>query len=182
MGDYTAFRGKVIIKEEYKELVCLINNGDWEEAVDKYSFLKEHYDIKRSTLIPFSKEDIQNRCNEVGELYLEADPLDWEVDNTYFTNLKGLEWTFITCVKNYADKNQNNKTPIQSFIDVVLTEVVNEIIRIQKYYPEDGMPVEYEFQNVVAKTNLKGFLRVLFTRKANKIVDKTKIKKIVIKY
>lgn len=182
MGDYTAFRGKVIIKKEYIGLVELINNGDWEEAVDRYSFLKEYYDIKRSTLIPFSKEDIQHRCNEVGEVYLEADPLDWEVDDTYFTNLKGLEWTFISCVKNYADKNQNNKTPIQSFIDVVISEVVDEIIKIQKYYPEDDLPVEYEFQNVVAKTNIKGFFRSLFRRKANKIVDKTKIKKVVIKY
>lgn len=182
MGDYTAFRGKVIIKEEYKELVCLINNGDWEEAVNRYSFLKEYYDIKRSTLIPFSKEDIQNKCNEVGELYLEADPLDWEVDNTYFTDLKGLEWTFITCVKNYADKNQKNKTPIQTFIDVVISEVVNEIITIQKYYPEDDMPVEYEFQNVVAKTNIKGIFSGLLKRKAYNIDDKTKNKKVVIKY
>ncbi|WP_242269100.1 hypothetical protein [Bacillus cereus group sp. BfR-BA-01352] len=28
---YTAFRGKVIIKDEYKELVELINTGSWEE-------------------------------------------------------------------------------------------------------------------------------------------------------
>ncbi|MFJ8220785.1 hypothetical protein [Bacillus cereus] len=37
MGMYTAFRGKVTIKAEYKELVELINDGDWEEAVDKRS-------------------------------------------------------------------------------------------------------------------------------------------------
>ncbi|SCC63522.1 PapG protein [Bacillus mycoides] len=28
MGIYTAFRGKVIIKKEYKELVELINSGE----------------------------------------------------------------------------------------------------------------------------------------------------------
>lgn len=110
MGMYTAFRGKVIIKAEYRELVELINDGDWEAAVDKYPFLKEYYDIERSTLIPFSKEAIQNRCNEVGswskagELYLEADPFGWKADSTYFTNLKGLEWTFITCLKDYQMK------------------------------------------------------------------------------
>ncbi|MCU7679257.1 hypothetical protein [Bacillus thuringiensis] len=178
MGDYTAFRGKVIIKEEYKELVELINSGDWEEAVDTYSFLKEYYDIKRSTLIPFSKEDIQDMCNEEGELYLQANPLDWEVDRTYFTNLIGLEWTFITCIKNYADKNHNNKTPIQSFIDVVISEVVNEIIKIQEYYPEDGTPVEYKFENVVAKTNKKAFFSRIVTRKSKKNADKIKVKKI----
>ncbi len=86
MGMYTAFRGKVIIKEEHKELVELINNGDWEAAVDKYPFLKKYYDIERSTLIPFSKEAIQSRCYEIGswskagELYLEADPFDWKTE------------------------------------------------------------------------------------------------------
>ncbi|EJQ04541.1 hypothetical protein IE3_05286 [Bacillus cereus BAG3X2-1] len=29
---YTAFRGKVIIKDEYKGLVELIDTGSWEEA------------------------------------------------------------------------------------------------------------------------------------------------------
>lgn len=38
---YTAFRGKVIIKEQYKEMVELINSGEWGIAVNKYPFLKE---------------------------------------------------------------------------------------------------------------------------------------------
>ncbi|KAA0781948.1 hypothetical protein [Bacillus sp. BB56-3] len=154
MGMYTAFRGKVTIKAEFKELVELINDGNWKAAVDKYPFLKEYYDIERSTLIPFSKEVIQNRCNEVGswtkagELYLETDPLDWKTDSAYFTNLKGLEWTFITCLKNYVDKEHSNKTPIQAFIEQVLSEVVSEITKIQVYYEEWDKPVEYEFQKV----------------------------------
>lgn len=172
MGMYTAFRGKVIIKAEYKELVELINDGDWHVAVDKYPFLKEYYDIERSTLIPLSKEVIQNRCNEVGswtkagELDLETDPLDWNTDSTYFTNLNGLEWTFIACLKNYADKNHSNKTPIGAFIEQVLTEIVSEIINIQVYYEEWDEPVEYEFQKMKILTKF-------FKKKVvNKIVAK----------
>ncbi len=33
---YTAFRGKGIIKDEYKELVELINTGSWEEENPKF--------------------------------------------------------------------------------------------------------------------------------------------------
>jgi hypothetical protein len=40
---YTALRGKVVIKEEYKELINLINNGQWEDAVTQYPFLKDYY-------------------------------------------------------------------------------------------------------------------------------------------
>ncbi|AIY72901.1 hypothetical protein NT98_5853 (plasmid) [Bacillus cereus] len=37
---YTAFRGKIIIKDKYKELVELINTGNWEEENEYYTNLK----------------------------------------------------------------------------------------------------------------------------------------------
>ncbi len=37
---YTVFRGKVIIKDEYKVLVELINTGSWEEATLKLLLVK----------------------------------------------------------------------------------------------------------------------------------------------
>ncbi|MED3126624.1 hypothetical protein [Bacillus wiedmannii] len=51
---YTAFRGKVIIKDEYKELVELINTGSWEEAALKFPFVKEYIKVNRSTDISFT--------------------------------------------------------------------------------------------------------------------------------
>ncbi|HFO0450181.1 hypothetical protein ACP2W5_23255 [Bacillus paranthracis] len=151
MGDYIAFRGKVIIKEEYKELVEMINNGDWKKAMGMYPFLKEYYDIERSTLIPFSKDIIQKRLNEAGDLDLQTDPCDWETESAYFTNLDGLEWSFITCLKDYPDENNFNRTPISSFIDIVLTEIVSRIIRIEKYRSSwcDYTSVGYEFDKTV---------------------------------
>ncbi|KAB2491125.1 hypothetical protein F8158_27885 [Bacillus cereus] len=185
MGDYIAFRGKVIIKEEYKELVEMINNGDWNLAANKYLFLKKYLVIKRSTLIPFSKEIIQIRCNEVnsmtkeGELDLQVNYGDWNTDSTYFTNLKGLEWTFITCLKNYADTDHNDQTPIRAFMDIVLSEVVNEIIKIEKYDPEYDVPIEYEFEKPKVKSNENPFFRWLFAGRNRKDTSGTKSKKIV---
>ncbi|MCQ6358841.1 MULTISPECIES: hypothetical protein [Bacillus cereus group] len=129
----------------------MINSGEWEEAVDKHPFLQEYYNIERSTLIPFCTEAIQNRLDEEGSwskkggLYLETDPCDWETDSEYYTDLKGLEWTFITCLKEYEDKTQFNKTPIQSFIDIVLSEVITKSIKVQLYYHDLNKPIEYIF-------------------------------------
>ncbi len=55
----TAFRGKVIIKAEYKELVELINKGNWEIAINKYPFLQDYYEVESSSQIPFTHSVIQ---------------------------------------------------------------------------------------------------------------------------
>ncbi|EJV74100.1 hypothetical protein [Bacillus cereus] len=164
MGEFTAFRGRVIIKKEYKELVELINDGEWKKAIGMYPFLKEYYEIERSTLIPFSKDIIQKRLNEDGELDLQTDPCDWETESAYFTNLKGLEWTFITCLKDYPDEDNFNRTPISSFIDIVLTKIVSRIIRVEEYSPAwcDYTSLGYEFDKTVAN-KIVGTLRFKYT-------------------
>lgn len=153
---YTALRGKVVIKEEYKRLINMINNGQWEDAVTQYPFLKDYYAIEGSKLIPFSKNTINDLTNPVlsgslyGELDLEADPSYWAEDKSYFTDLQGLEWSFITCVRDYPDRKQFNKTPIASFIDMILTKVADRIIRVEEYYQEwDYESVGYEFDKTV---------------------------------
>lgn len=153
MGMYTAFRGKVIIKEHYKELVELINSGEWDMALNKYPFLKDYHEIHRSTDIPYSIKRISRQLDKDGKIYLGYDPDDWATDNTYFTGLNGLEWTFITCLRNYPDRDLGNKSPIATFIDVVLSEVTSKVITIQEAYEEwqcnDTPFVEYVFDNVI---------------------------------
>lgn len=149
MGMYTAFRGKVIIKEQYQELVELINSGDWIQAVNKYPFLKDHYEIERSTIIPYTIERINDQLDEDGEIYLDHDPVNWSSDSTYFTGLNGLEWTFITCLKDYPDEEHGNKSPIETFIDVVLSEITSKVISIQEAYEEWNTPIEYDFDKVI---------------------------------
>ncbi|EJR08173.1 hypothetical protein II9_05651 [Bacillus cereus MSX-D12] len=160
MGNYTVFRGKVIIKEKYKDLVELINNEDWETAINKYPFLNEYYKVERSTLIPFSIEKIQDRLQDEsmsnkGELDLETDPDNWKTDSEYFTDLQGLQWTFITCLKNYADKDQFYKRPIATFIDVVLLNIVSKVIKLEEFnYEKSDKPVEYDFNKIVKRKEL----------------------------
>ncbi|MDA2549554.1 hypothetical protein PDQ03_25860 [Bacillus cereus] len=156
MAMLTAFRGKVIIKEEYKELVELINIGEWETAIMKYPFLQDYYVVESCPLIPFPKSVIQSRLDEgicsskKGELYLEVDVFNWGMQSEYYTDLKGLEWTFITCLKNYPNKNHDNKRTIEIFIDVVLSKVVSKILKVQLYDEEwldsHAQPLEYVFQ------------------------------------
>ncbi|PFQ95910.1 hypothetical protein [Bacillus cereus] len=163
---YTALRGKVVIKEEYKGLINLINNGQWEDAVTQYPFLKDYYAIEGSKLIPFSKNTINDLTNPelsgslYGELDLEADPSYWAEDKSYFTDLQGLEWSFITCVRDYPDRKQFNKTPIASFIDMVLTKVADRIIRVEEYYQEwDYESVGYEFdKNKIVGTSRYSYI------------------------
>ncbi|HDR4349931.1 hypothetical protein SNE23_30105 (plasmid) [Bacillus sp. RA(2023)] len=161
---YTALRGKVVIKEEFIELVNLINNGHWKEAIIKYPFLKEHYKVKGSTAVPFCKNAITIFTNPdlspsmYGELHLETDPGHWSTDRSYFTDLQGLEWSFITCLSDYPDGNELNKTPIASFINVVLTKVASHIIRLEEYYQEwDYESVGYDFdqtyKNKIVRTS-----------------------------
>ncbi|HDX9661159.1 TPA: hypothetical protein ROY05_005949 [Bacillus toyonensis] len=88
---YSVFRGKVIIKDEYKVLVELINTGSWEE------------------------------------------------ENDYYTNLKDNKWSFIANLKNYRDP-EHNVAPITLFMNVILKEVAEHIIRLEVWYGEaDGL-------------------------------------------
>ncbi|HFJ9436041.1 hypothetical protein [Bacillus thuringiensis] len=114
---YTAFRGKVIIKDEYKELVELINTGSWEEAALKFPFVKEYIKVNRSKDIPFTKEQTNEALAEDDFLYMRWHVGNWEEENDYYTNLKGNEWSFIANLKNFRD-TEYNVTPILLFINL----------------------------------------------------------------
>ncbi|MBK4742822.1 MULTISPECIES: hypothetical protein [Bacillus] len=114
---YTAFRDKVIIKDEYKELVELINTGSWEEAALKFPFVKEYIKVNRSKDIPFTKEQTNEALAEDDFLYMRWHVGNWEEENDYYTNLKGNEWSFIANLKNFRD-TEYNVTPISLFINL----------------------------------------------------------------
>lgn len=161
MGTYTSFRGKVKIKEEYTKLVQLINEHKQEEAILKYPFMKDFYEVKRSNQIPFTKEEIEKQkqhdgsWSRKGEIILDADPADWKSDSTYFTDLQGLEWTFIASLQDLRDEKHGNKTPIQTFMDVVLANVVSEIILLEANCDILYGPVQYDFDPIVVNTITK---------------------------
>ncbi|MEE6185290.1 hypothetical protein V2147_27265 [Bacillus pretiosus] len=143
---YTAFRGKVIIKDEYKELVELISTGNWEEAALKFPFVKEYIKVNQSKDIPFTKEQIDEALAEDDFLYMRWHVDNWEEENDYYTNLKGYEWSFIDNLKNYRVK-EHNVTPISLFMNVILKEEAAHIIKLEVWYGESDGPEEYIFIN-----------------------------------
>ncbi|MED4456152.1 hypothetical protein [Metabacillus fastidiosus] len=141
MAISTAFRGKVIIKDQYKELVELINNNEWEKAEVKFPFVQEYTKVNENKKIPFSKNEIENALEEDGFLYLYFHSGTWDEDHEYFTNLDGNVWSFIADVKDYLDP-EHNIAPISSFIQIILSEVAIKIIKLEKWYPEYDLPID----------------------------------------
>lgn len=124
---YTAFRGKVIIKDEYNGLVKLINTGSWEEAALKFPFVKEYIEVNHSKDISFTKKQLNEALAEDDFLYMRWHIGNWEEENDYYTNLKGYEWSFIANLKNYRD--------------------TEHIIKLEVWYGEADGPEEYVFIN-----------------------------------
>ncbi|MBF7150632.1 hypothetical protein [Bacillus toyonensis] len=143
---YTAFRGKVIIKDEYKGLVESINTGSWEEATLKLLIVKEYTKVYQSKDIPFTKKQINEALAEDDFLYMRWQPGNWEEENDYYTNLKGNERAFITNSKNYRD-TEHNVAPITSFMNVILKEVATHIIKLEVWYGEADESGENIFIN-----------------------------------
>ncbi|MBS9806600.1 hypothetical protein [Bacillus toyonensis] len=150
---YTAFRGKVIIKDEYKGLVELINTGSWEEAALKFPFVKEYIKVKHSKDIPFTKKQINEAFAEADFLYMRWHIGNWEEENDYYTNLKDNEWSFIANLKNYRDP-EHNVAPITLFMNVILKKVAAHIIRLEVWYGEADGPEEFFFINNEFKKKL----------------------------
>lgn len=71
---------------------------------------------------------------------------NWEEENDYYTNLKGNEWSFIANLKNYRD-TEFNATPISLFMNLILKEVAEHIIKLEAWYGEADEPEEYVFIN-----------------------------------
>lgn len=81
---YTAFRGKGIIKEKYKQLVELINTGSWEEAALKFPFVKEYTKVNQSKIITFTKKQINGALAEDDFLYMRFYRGKWEEKSYYY--------------------------------------------------------------------------------------------------
>ncbi|MBJ8085048.1 hypothetical protein JDS82_28445 [Bacillus cereus group sp. N14] len=71
---------------------------------------------------------------------------NWEEEKEYYTNLKNNEWSFIANLKNYRD-TEHNVAPITLFMDVILKEVAEQIIKLEAWYGEADEPEEYVFIN-----------------------------------
>lgn len=137
MGMYTGLRVKVIVKDEYREMINAINNGaNWSDFSEQYSFLANYAKQGRAEFIP---------CGVL--CYM---PKEWEIGkypNTTATD--GFEtsidmqsglWTFQCSLKNYNDE-------IEQFFAEVLPNIINKSIHIEYRYEEMDESEMYEFEN-----------------------------------
>lgn len=154
LDPYTAFRGKVIVKEEYIELVKLINDGDWKQAELKFPFVKEYTKIYMSDKIPFNKRKITNALTKDGFLFMRYHRGTWEEDTEYLTDLNNNIWSFVTNIQNLKDITNNNAEPISSFINIILRKVVKDVIILEEWISEMDTPIKYEFNNTNFKRKL----------------------------
>ncbi|MFP5051002.1 MULTISPECIES: hypothetical protein [Bacillus cereus group] len=151
MEIHTSFRGKVIVRPEYIDLVKLICNGEWEKAEEEFPFIQEYTKIEMSKKIPITEREIAHAMAEDGFLYLRDHYGTWEDEEEYHTMLDGTVWTFIANLEDYKDKNNNNALPIQSFIEIILEKIVTDVVLLEEWYGDKDSPIQYVLTNTKIK-------------------------------
>jgi len=126
MGTYTGLRCKVIVKENYRQLIDYITNvGDWSDIIG-IPFVEEFAKLNRSVFIPHG--------------VLEYMPDSWEESTDFsndFNNESGL-WVFQCSLKNYDNE-------IEQFFKLVLENIVDRIIHLETFHEEDMYSKRWDF-------------------------------------
>lgn len=140
MGMYTGLRCKVIIKEEYREMIEEIMERDleWSDFVDEFDFLSEYAQMSRASFIPFGS--------------LAYMPDEWELNPNDYACDKATEgfdrefnketgyWAFQCSLKNYESE-------IETFLDTVLSVIAEKVIHLEKHYEEWASSEGYDLVN-----------------------------------
>jgi hypothetical protein len=143
MGMYTGLRCKFIVKKEFRPLIKrLMDNGDWTEIASGYDFIEKFAEYPRADFIPFGAlaympdEWQYIPVNENGKY-------DW--DNAKATD--GFEhqfdektgyWAFQCSLKNY-------ESTIEAFFTLIVDNIVEKIIHLEKYYEEWTYSERWDF-------------------------------------
>lgn len=136
MGMYTGLRVRVVIKEEYRELIKEAMTSEdfgepgkgWKQFKDKYPFLSTFADKERATSIPFGA--------------LAYMPDEWDEQDAFrqvFDEVTGL-WRFQCSLKNYGSE-------IEEFISNVLSEIVVNSGHVESLYEENSHSELYELKD-----------------------------------
>jgi hypothetical protein len=135
MGMYTGLRCKCIVKEEFRPLIAKMmkENLDWKDIAEGYGFIDEFSKGFRADFIPY------------GSLCYMPD--EWEDENRkakdgfnrQFNEETGY-WAFQCSLKNY-------ESDIEKFFDLILNNIAERIIHLEKYYEEWIYSEKYDFVN-----------------------------------
>lgn len=137
MGMYTGLRVKVVVKEEYRDMIQKINNGaEWDEFTNEFPFLSNYSKLDRAEFIP---------CG--GLFYMPDNWIIGEYPNEKATD--GFErnidmetgyWSFQCSLKNYNDE-------IEQFFEEVLSNIIESSEHIEYRYEEWNKSIMYEYKD-----------------------------------
>jgi len=135
MGMYTGLRVKVYVKEEYRDMINRINEGEsWGEFSNQFPFLTNFSSLERAYSIPHGSLCYMPSSWETGDYPNEiaTDGFDTKLDT-----ITGY-WTFQCSLKNYEDE-------IACFLNDVLTNIILKSEHIEYRYEEWDESQFYEF-------------------------------------
>jgi hypothetical protein len=135
MGMYTGLRVKVIVKEEYRQMIKEINEGaKWSDFSTQYPFLLDYAKQSRAEFIPRGSLSYMPNHWETGEFpnHKATDGFERNID------MRSGLWTFQCSLKNYEGE-------IEQFLSEVLPHIISEAKHIEYRYEEDDESTMYEF-------------------------------------
>lgn len=137
MGMYTGLRVKAIVKDEFRQMIRNINEGeDWGDYVKQFPFLTSYSEQSRAEFIPRGSLAYMPDRWEKGEFsnYTDTDGFKRNID------MNNGRWTFQCSLKNYGQE-------IQQFFKEVFPRIVESAEHIEYYYEESSRSTFYELTN-----------------------------------
>lgn len=133
MGTYTGLRIKVVVKEEYREMIEEINSGsEWAEFTTQFPFLERYAQQHRAEFIPRGVLSYMPSHWEEGEFPNQGATEGFERNIVMDTGY----WTFQCSLKNYEGE-------IQLFFKDVLGTIISGYEHIE-YQEENSSPKFFE--------------------------------------
>jgi hypothetical protein len=157
MGMYTGLRAKIIVKEEFREMVDEINNGgDWSDYVDQFPFLINYSKQDRAEFIP--RGSLAYMPDEWENVPIDSNgKKDWRSATATDGFERNIDvetgyWTFQCSLKNYNDE-------IQQFFEEILPFIAEEVIHLEYYYEEWARSTFYELsEGKIVASDKEGIL------------------------
>lgn len=143
MGMYTGLRFKGILKEEFVPIIKTMMDehlewSDLHERYPQYDFLKEFGEYDRADFVPYGGLSYMPNCwerqLENSSIEVATDGFDRKLDEE--TKL----WSFQCSLKNYG-------LTIEKFIELVVPNILDESVHIEKFYEEWERSMFYEYNN-----------------------------------
>lgn len=144
MGMYTGLRCKVIIKDQYRALIekMMSERLDWKELDSGLDFIEVFSRGFRANFIPYGSlsympDEWEDTPKKEDGSYDWIDATATDGFNREFNKETGY-WSFQCSLKNYEND-------IEKFMDLILENIAEKIVHLEKYYEEQVYSERYDF-------------------------------------